>query len=277
MGTQRQQRLVAFYHLVVTGLTLISVANVIGMTFHIGDWHTESVIGQVLLAFFAIDYFVRLATAHDRKTFLIQSAFDLMGIIPMHPVFALFRLGRLMRMIQYHHLFWRLGLDGKWTHDFHRFIYSTGFIYLFSISIAIIVLSALLFSVFEHQSLSDSLWWAITTATTVGYGDDTPKTAVGKVIAVALMFGGIGFIGLLTSTITDFFTNQASQNIEDTDDENQMDITLLLAKIDTLTTKVDQLQTEVKKLEKKQPAGRGKAKAKPKPRPKPKPQATTHK
>lgn len=247
---RRHQRWVVTYHLIIAILTIGSVINVVLLSFHLGNWQVESRVADSLLAVFAVDYFVRLATARDRKTFLIHSAFDLMGIVPMHPVFALFRLGRLARMIQYHHLFWKLGLDGKWTHDFHRFIYSTGFIYLFSISIAIIVLSALLFSVFEHQSLSDSLWWAITTATTVGYGDDTPHTAVGKIIAVGLMFGGIGFIGLLTSTITDFFTNQASQTITSTDDQNQTELRQLLTKIDTLTQKVDHLQTEVKRLEK---------------------------
>ncbi|AVK60327.1 potassium transporter Kef [Lactobacillus sp. CBA3605] len=249
---KRQQSLVVGYHLAVTILTLLSVGNVILMTFHIGDWQVERVVANSLLAVFAIDYLVRFVTAHDRKTFLIHSAFDLIGIIPMHPIFALFRLGRLARMIQYHHLFWRLGLDGKWSHDFHRFVYSTGFIYLFSISIAIIVLSALLFSVFEHQSLSNSLWWAITTATTVGYGDETPHTPVGKIIAAALMFGGIGFIGLLTSTITDFFTTQTSENSVLKPDDSQADIQLLLAKIETLTQKVDALQTEVKRSERRQ-------------------------
>ncbi|MDV0429829.1 ion channel [Lactiplantibacillus sp. DA1] len=247
---QRQQRRIAFYHLIITLLTLWSAVNVVLLSFHIGDWHVETHISNGLLVVFAVDYFVRLGRSRDRKTFLIHSAFDLMGIIPMHPVFALFRLGRLARMVQYHHLFWKLGLDGKWSHDFHRFIYSTGFIYLFSISIAIIVLSALLFSVFEHQSLSDSLWWAITTATTVGYGDDTPHTAVGKVIAVGLMFGGIGFIGLLTSTITDFFTNQASSNMPVDEAHDQDELRQLLVKMDTLTTKVEHLQNQVKRLEK---------------------------
>ncbi|BDZ30844.1 ion channel [Lactiplantibacillus sp. WILCCON 0030] len=248
MGNPRQRAAIIGYHLIVTILTLWSAVNVIMMTFHIWDWQTEMIIANSLLAVFAVDYFVRFTTAHDRKAFLIHSAFDLMGIIPMHPVFALFRLGRLARMIQYHHLFWRLGWDGQWTHDFHRFVYSTGFIYLFSISIAIIVLSALLFSVFEHQSLSNSLWRAVTTATTVGYGDETPHTPVGKIIAAALMFGGIGFIGLLTSTITDFFTTQTSQNLGQQDDAKQTDMKLLLTKIDELTQKVDQLQTEVKQL-----------------------------
>ena len=103
---QRQQRRIAVYHLIVTLLTLWSAVNVILLSFHIGDWHVETRISNGLLVMFAVDYFVRLIRSRDRKTFLIHSAFDLMGIIPMHPVFALFRLGRLARMVQYHHLFW---------------------------------------------------------------------------------------------------------------------------------------------------------------------------
>jgi voltage-gated potassium channel len=135
-----------------------------------------------------------------------------------------------------------LGIDGKLTGSIHRFIYGTGFIYLFSISVVILVLSALLFSIVEKLSLSDALWWAITTATTVGYGDISPHTAIGKIIASFLMIGGIGFIGLLTSTITDFFTVNSSKN-QDTND-----IKALVNKIDQLNRKVDRLSSQANHL-----------------------------
>lgn len=245
MQQRTRRRWLAGYHLVVTGLTLLSVVNVSFMLGHLGPLGVERVISNGLLALFAVDYLVRLAVTTNRKIFLIQSAFDLLGIIPMHPVFAFFRLGRVVRLIRFHHLFWRWGLDGQWTKAYHRFIYSTGFIYLFSISVAIIVLSAFLFSLSEKQSLANSLWWAVTTATTVGYGDETPHTAVGKIIASVLMFGGIGFIGLLTSTITDFFTSRAQQTTSAETTQQQADLTALLQKVDALTVKVDQLQRQI--------------------------------
>ncbi|WP_125765390.1 potassium channel family protein [Levilactobacillus mulengensis] len=249
----KQSRGLIAYHVGVTALTLGSVLNVGLLFLKQGNYAVEMAIANGLLAIFAMDYFVRLIITKNRKIFLIQSAFDLLGIIPLHPVFAFFRLARLVRLIRFHHLFWRLGISGKWTKAYHRFIYQTGFIYLFSISVAIIVLSAFLFSLTEKQNLADSLWWAITTATTVGYGDETPHTAFGKIIASFLMVGGIGFIGLLTSTITDFITDRAAQTATAQEVQQQTDITALLTKIDTLTGKVDQLQDQLDRLEKSTP------------------------
>ncbi len=200
---------------------------------------------QVLLAFFVIDYVVRLIFTKNRKWFLINNAFDLLGILPMHPAFSLFRLARIFRMIRTHHIFWKLGISGKWTRDFHRFTYDTGFIYLFTISVVIICISALLFSIVEHQTLSESLWWAITTATTVGYGDDSPHTAWGKLIAAVLMLGGVGFIGLLTSTITDFFTDRTGQA-----DAQQQQNEALTKQIKQLTREVSRLSKKVDKMKK---------------------------
>lgn len=250
---RRQQHWLVGYHTAVTVLTVASIINLGLILGHWGSRPAELLVANGLLGVFAGDYLVRLILAKDRKIFLIQSAFDLLGIIPMHPVFAIFRLGRLVRLVRFHHLFWRLGIAGKWTKNYHRFIYSTGFIYLFSISVAIIVLSAFLFSLSEKQTLANSLWWAVTTATTVGYGDETPHTAVGKVIASVLMFGGIGFIGLLTSTITDFFTSRTQQATPTATAQQQVELTTLLAKIDMLTTKVDRLQDQVQALTKKAP------------------------
>ncbi|GAB6147760.1 potassium channel family protein [Stetteria hydrogenophila] len=49
------------------------------------------------------------------------------------------------------------------------------------------------------ESFWDALWWAVVTATTVGYGDVVPETPAGRAIAVALMIVGIGSVGLFLS------------------------------------------------------------------------------
>jgi voltage-gated potassium channel len=58
-------------------------------------------------------------------------------------------------------------------------------------------------------SIGDALWWAAVTATTVGYGDVSPITPEGRLIAVALMITGIGVIGVFTATVASFLFEQA--------------------------------------------------------------------
>ena len=56
---------------------------------------------------------------------------------------------------------------------------------------------------------------AVVTTTTVGYGDVSPVTGEGRLIAVGLMVVGIGFIGVFTATITSFFLAPDRPNGQD--------------------------------------------------------------
>lgn len=60
------------------------------------------------------------------------------------------------------------------------------------------------------SSFGNALWWSVVTATTVGYGDVSPVTTEGRLIAVVLMLTGIGVIGVFTATVASFFLEQDS-------------------------------------------------------------------
>ena len=51
----------------------------------------------------------------------------------------------------------------------------------------------------------DGVWWAIVTVTTVGYGDTSPLTDAGRVIAIVVMLVGIGFIAVITAAAAERF------------------------------------------------------------------------
>lgn len=57
----------------------------------------------------------------------------------------------------------------------------------------------------EYATFGDSLWWAIVTLTTVGYGDVVPKTTAGRAAGVMIMLTGIAVLGLLAGSLASFF------------------------------------------------------------------------
>lgn len=61
-------------------------------------------------------------------------------------------------------------------------------------------------------SFPDALWWAITTLTTVGYGDLYPVTITGRAVATALMLIGISLIGIVTASIASWFVVQTTEH-----------------------------------------------------------------
>ena len=73
------------------------------------------------------------------------------------------------------------------------------------VSLCCIVAGGIAIHFVEEMTVFDGIWWSFVTATTVGYGDISPTTPAGRVIAAVLMIVGIGLIGSLTSTITALF------------------------------------------------------------------------
>jgi voltage-gated potassium channel len=57
----------------------------------------------------------------------------------------------------------------------------------------------------DFKSFWDGVWWAFVTVTTVGYGDVTPRTVAGRIVAIIVMFAGVAFLAVLTATIASYF------------------------------------------------------------------------
>ena len=58
------------------------------------------------------------------------------------------------------------------------------------------------------KTYGDSVWWAIVTLTTVGYGDLVPETRVGRITAVLLMFVGVAMLGTVAASLASLFRSQ---------------------------------------------------------------------
>jgi voltage-gated potassium channel len=80
-----------------------------------------------------------------------------------------------------------------------------------SASIAVTFGSAILMTIVDRKhypSIGSGLWWAVQTVTTVGYGDVTPVTVSGRLVAALVMLVGIGFLTVITAAITSTFVSR---------------------------------------------------------------------
>jgi len=109
------------------------------------------------------------------------------------------------------------------------------------------ILAALIFFIFlfgylfyvsepDVRDLGDGIWWALVTITTVGYGDITPVTTLGRVVASSLMLLGLGLIATITAIVSAKFI----QNFVDhhTNDD-------VLEKLDELQLELDDIKKKL--------------------------------
>jgi len=73
-------------------------------------------------------------------------------------------------------------------------------------------------------SFRDSLWWAIVTVTTVGYGDVVPTSSAGRLVGALLMLAGVSAIPIATSLVVSVFISrlQAQQHAQDADERQEL-------------------------------------------------------
>lgn len=91
------------------------------------------------------------------------------------------------------------------------------------VSLAFLFIESGMYAIFEKKDFLDSLWWALITATTVGYGDSYPETTGGRFVAVTLVLGMILFlIPMITASISsklivnrDAFTHEEQEEVKE--------------------------------------------------------------
>jgi voltage-gated potassium channel len=193
----------------------------------------EAVIFITWLAF-VIDYLVRLALAEDRPRWFLRHLADL--LIVALPVLRPLRLLRLLAVLAVLHRVAGQAIRG-------RVLAYTVFACLMLIFVASL---AILDTEREHdqatiRTFGDALWWSITTVTTIGYGDYSPTTLTGRMIAVGLMIGGISLIGVVTASIATWIV----ERVNETDEAN---LAATKRQIDALHDEVRELRADIARL-----------------------------
>jgi voltage-gated potassium channel len=147
---------------------------------------------------FAIDFLYGIISAKDRKQYLLKHPLDLAAV-----VLPFLRPLRLLRVISFGSLvIQKVAIGRQFAITLKVFIASIFVAYISAVQITITERGV---DGSNIKNIGDGLWWAITTVTTVGYGDRFPTTSEGRLLAVGLMIMGISLMGVITASVASWF------------------------------------------------------------------------
>jgi voltage-gated potassium channel len=170
---------------------------------------------NIIYFIFVADFVIRWMLSKDKIGFIKNHYIDLIALLPFH-FFTNSPYGSLLKLMRVLTYVLRL------IHNIKDVLYTNGFIYSLGCATIITILGSFAIYFFEKdtsttiKSYGDAFWWSIVTVTTVGYGDISPTSAAGRVIAAILMLSGIGFLSMLTSTVSTYFitkTDSKKKNV----------------------------------------------------------------
>ncbi len=163
-----------------------------------------SVATVVIWVAFAGDFLLRLGLARQRVRFLREHVVDLVVLAlpllrPLRALRVVTALGRLNRRAA-------TSLRGR------AMVYVVGGVGILGFTAAVAVLDAERSEPSASiKTFGDAVWWAVTTITTVGYGDRYPVTGAGRVAGVGLMLGGIALLGVVTAALASWFVEHVTR------------------------------------------------------------------
>lgn len=181
------------------------------------------------IAVFTVEYILRTYAAENKRKFIFSwyGVIDILAIIPFYftllfaanvdlrvlRAFRLLRLFRIFKVVKYNKSIDRLL---KAIHSI-----KTELVMFLIVTIITLFISASIIYMAEYDAQPDkfssvfhSLWWAVTTLTTVGYGDMYPVTVLGKIFSFIILMLGLGIVAVPTGLISSALVQQKSEEEE---------------------------------------------------------------
>ena len=212
---------------VVFAATLLLIPVLILETDADDGWLTFArAANWVIWAVFAVELALVLFVA-TRKTAALRAhwldvAIVLLTIPVLGSVLGWGRLARFVRLL-------RLGaIVGRALQAEHRITSGDALRIASILTLAVVVTAGAAQFAFDSKqfpTLWDGVWWAVVTATTVGYGDLYPKTVEGRLVGIAVMVMGVAFLSVLTAAVAARFVK--------TEDDGLTELHQSLARIET--------------------------------------------
>jgi voltage-gated potassium channel len=162
---------------------------------------------------FVLEYGIRLYLAPNKRYFVSHNIIDLLFVLV--PFLRPLRVARSARAISLLRATRGTVILLRAVDAVQDVIKRHKLGYTLLVAFVVVVGSGLLVAAIEEseperniRSIPDGLWWAVTTITTVGYGDRFPITPIGRAIGAGVMIIGIGLFGLLAASLASFLVEK---------------------------------------------------------------------
>ena len=175
-------------------------------------------VDLTIAVIFLAEFTWRFVHAEHRGRFFARSWWELLAAIPLTTEVTralrglrLLRLIRIVRILRVVRFGVRLTIIAS---HIRRFGNATHMVTIGTTVLTIVMTAAVGFHYFEYganpnvRGFWDSVWWAIITMTTVGYGDIYPVTLEGRLIAIGLLVVGLAAFGVFTAAIASWMTRR---------------------------------------------------------------------
>jgi voltage-gated potassium channel len=194
--------------------------------------------------FFAVEYFVQLSLAKDKKKYFRSNLLDFAAVAL--PVLPLLRAVRALVAVT--------SSSRKTSSSLGRDV-TTSVIVL---ALATWFIAGLAVTDAERgypganiEGVDDGWWWALTTMSTVGYGDQYPVSTAGRIVGVALMIMGVALLGTITAMLASNFNGARNKEAQENEIESISIEHQISSKLDSVLSELESLKKQVSDQEKR--------------------------
>ena len=216
------------WEIFVLGVAILSIVNLFLAWFATSDEisHIIVIVDSILILIFGVDFLRRWRIADDGMRYVTKGWgwLDLVSIIPMLRIARLLRIVRVSRVLQ------RMGGPSAAMQAFFASRATGGLLLVLLIALLVFEFGAIAVLYAEKDApgatiltARDAVWYIIVTMSTVGYGDLTPVTDMGRFFGSIIIVVGVGVFGTLTGFLANIFMapDEVIPDVADADESEE--------------------------------------------------------
>lgn len=231
--------------LILITLTLISE---VGANLYYGIVVFDTALCIILI----IEFITRLMDSDNKKRFLLKNWTELIAAIPFDLIMLPFVLNnahlRIFKILKFIKV---IALFSQFFETIDVFLKKTHLDEIFGVTLLVVLASTLGLYLFDPSinSLFDSLWFVLSTITTVGYGDVLPQSGLGKIIGLITLIVGVLIFSTVTGAIASYFARRVLMNEDFNITEHDDNIELLKENLSFNKKNLSEVHSKVYKID----------------------------